>query len=62
MECGLGGKLDATNILDSPACCAITSIGFDHMDILGHTLEAIAGDKAGIMKPNVPCVLGPTVT
>jgi dihydrofolate synthase / folylpolyglutamate synthase len=42
--------------------CAIASIGFDHMEILGSTLELIAEEKAGIIKPEVPCVVGPTVT
>lgn len=51
MECGLGGRLDATNIIEKPECCAITSIGFDHMEILGDTLEKIGSEKAGILKP-----------
>jgi dihydrofolate synthase/folylpolyglutamate synthase len=46
----MGGRLDATNIVEKPEVCAITSIGFDHMDVLGSTLEAIAGEKAGIIK------------
>ena len=58
----MGGKLDATNIIESPKCCAITSIGFDHMEVLGDSLEKIAYQKAGIIKKGVPCVLGPTVT
>lgn len=57
VETGLGGRLDATNVVE-PALCVITSIGFDHMDLLGDTLEAIAAEKAGILKPGVPVVLG----
>ena len=53
-EVGLGGRLDATNVFDSPLACAITSISFDHMDKLGNTLEKIAIEKAGIIKPEVP--------
>ncbi|HLY11638.1 MAG TPA: folylpolyglutamate synthase/dihydrofolate synthase family protein [Planctomycetota bacterium] len=58
VEVGLGGRLDATNVL-RPAACAITTIDYDHMDKLGHTLEAIAGEKAGILKPGVPAVSSP---
>ena len=58
VEVGLGGRLDATNVI-RPAACAITTIDFDHMDKLGHTLEAIAGEKAGILKPGVPAVSSP---
>lgn len=54
LETGLGGRLDATNALDHPVVCAITSIGLDHMEILGNTLGEIAGEKAGIIKPGVP--------
>lgn len=61
LECGMGGRLDATNVIEKPEVCAITSIGFDHMEILGTTLEAIASEKAGIIKPGVPCVVGLTV-
>lgn len=62
MECGMGGRLDATNVLEKPEVCAIASIGFDHMEVLGSTLEQIASEKAGIIKEGVPCVVGPTVT
>jgi len=55
LETGLGGRLDATNCC-RPVVTAITPISFDHMEWLGHTLEAIAGEKAGILKPGVPCV------
>lgn len=57
IETGLGGRLDSTNII-SPELSVITNIGYDHMNILGNTLELIAYQKAGIIKPNVPAVLG----
>ena len=57
LECGLGGRLDATNVC-APAICIITRIGLDHCDWLGDTLEKIANEKAGIIKPDVPVVLG----
>lgn len=56
-EVGLGGRLDATNTL-LPAVAAITNVAWDHADYLGHSLSAIAGEKAGIAKPAVPLVLG----
>lgn len=56
LETGLGGRLDATNCIEKPAVCIITEIGFDHMQYLGDTLEAIAGEKAGIIKKGVPVV------
>jgi dihydrofolate synthase/folylpolyglutamate synthase len=56
-EVGLGGRLDATNVL-LPEVSAITSVAWDHADYLGHTLAAIAGEKAGIAKPGIPLVLG----
>lgn len=56
-EVGLGGRLDATNVL-SPVACAITSIGFDHQQYLGNTLAEIAAEKAGIIKPHTPVVVG----
>lgn len=55
VEVGLGGRLDATNVVE-PAVTVITPIDFDHEIYLGHTLEAIAGEKAGILKPGVPAV------
>ncbi|MFY7843234.1 MAG: bifunctional folylpolyglutamate synthase/dihydrofolate synthase [Rhabdochlamydiaceae bacterium] len=58
IETGLGGRLDATNVV-CPILSIITSISWDHMAILGHSLEAIAKEKAGIIKPFVPVVLGP---
>src|ERR1700722_3019256 len=57
IETGLGGRLDATNIIQ-PILTVITSISRDHTDLLGETLEEIAGEKAGILKPSVPLVLG----
>lgn len=57
IEVGLGGLLDSTNVI-SPILTGITTIGMDHMDILGDTIEAIAFQKAGIIKPNVPVVTG----
>jgi dihydrofolate synthase/folylpolyglutamate synthase len=59
LETGLGGRLDATNLVDRPAACALTPISFDHMQHLGDTLAKIAGEKAGIIKPGVPAVIGP---
>lgn len=58
LETGLGGRLDATNIV-TPRVCAITTICLEHQDILGDTIAAIAGEKAGIIKPAVPLVLAP---
>src|SRR3989440_535588 len=55
-EVGLGGRLDATNIL-RPTVCLITRIDFDHENFLGHSLPEIASEKAGILKPNIPLVL-----
>jgi dihydrofolate synthase/folylpolyglutamate synthase len=55
---GLGGRLDATNVV-RPEVCVITSVSFDHMDVLGDTLTKIAGEKAGIIKPGVPVVSAP---
>jgi dihydrofolate synthase/folylpolyglutamate synthase len=59
METGLGGRLDSTNALGKPTVAVITRIGFDHMAILGDTIEAIAQEKAGIIKPGVPLVVAP---
>ena len=58
LEVGLGGRLDATNVVPQPAACAITSISMDHMDFLGDTLGKIAAEKAGIMRAGVPCATG----
>ena len=59
IEVGLGGRLDSTNVI-SPEVCLITNIGMDHMNLLGDTLEEIAGEKAGIIKPNTPVVISET--
>lgn len=57
IEVGLGGRLDSTNII-TPELSVITNIALDHVDLLGHTVQQIASEKAGIIKPNVPVVLG----
>lgn len=59
LEVGLGGRLDATNVIDVPALSVITPISIDHTQFLGDTIEAIAGEKAGIIKRGVPCIVGP---
>ena len=59
LEVGLGGRLDATNVIDRPALCIITPVSIDHEQFLGNTLTKIATEKAGIIKPGVPCVVGP---
>lgn len=59
LEVGLGGRLDATNVIDRPALTVITPVSFDHQQYLGETLPEIAFEKAGILKPGVPCVVGP---
>lgn len=58
LEVGLGGRLDATNVIDRPAASVITPIGIDHRDFLGDTIEQIALEKAGIFKPGAPAVSG----
>ena len=61
LECGLGGRLDATNIVMKPEVVALTSIGLDHTEVLGNTLGEISGEKAEIIKDSTPyLVLGPT--
>jgi len=62
LEVGLGGRLDATNVVRAPVVCGITSLGMDHVDILGDTIGKIATEKAGIMKPNVPAFTAPQPT
>lgn len=59
LEVGLGGRLDATNVIDTPAVSIITPVSIDHEQFLGNTLTAIAGEKAGIIKRGVPVVVGP---
>ena len=61
IEVGMGGRLDATNII-TPLVSVITNIGLDHTQFLGNTLEAIAFEKAGIIKPNIPVVIGEYTT
>lgn len=56
LETGLGGRLDATNCIENPVMTIITSIGMDHTEILGDTIEKIAAEKAGIIKPGVPLI------
>ncbi|MCL7029424.1 hypothetical protein MKW94_005253 [Papaver nudicaule] len=59
LEVGLGGKFDATNLVQTPIACGISPLGFDHMEILGYTLGEIAGEKAGIFKHKVPAFTVP---
>jgi len=59
LEVGLGGRLDATNVMDDPRLTLITPVDLDHQQYLGETLPEIAGEKAGILKRGVPCVVGP---
>ncbi|MGH6867159.1 MAG: bifunctional folylpolyglutamate synthase/dihydrofolate synthase [Methyloceanibacter sp.] len=58
LETGLGGRLDATNVVSKPLLTAITPVSIDHVSFLGDTVREIAGEKAGILKPGVPCVVG----
>ena len=58
IEVGLGGRLDATNVIPTPRAAAITRIAYDHMDRLGSSLVEIAREKAGIAKPGLDLVLG----
>ena len=58
LECGMGGRLDSTNIIDSSLLSVITGISLDHTAFLGDTIEKIAGEKAGIIKPSVPVIYG----
>ncbi|MCA3449998.1 MAG: bifunctional folylpolyglutamate synthase/dihydrofolate synthase [Rhodobacter sp.] len=59
LEVGLGGRLDATNVIDTPRLTIITPVSLDHQQYLGDTVAQIAGEKAGIIKRMVPCVVGP---
>ncbi|MDX8352686.1 folylpolyglutamate synthase/dihydrofolate synthase family protein [Cognatiyoonia sp. IB215182] len=59
LEVGLGGRLDATNVVDKPLLTVITPVDMDHQRFLGDTLAQIAGEKSGIIKRGVPCVVGP---
>lgn len=58
IEVCMGGRYDTTNVITSPVCSIITSIGYDHMEFLGNTLGEIAGEKAGIIKPGCPVITG----
>jgi dihydrofolate synthase/folylpolyglutamate synthase len=60
IETGLGGRLDSTNVI-TPLLSVITNIGWDHMDMLGDTLPQIAAEKAGIIKPGIPAVIGESI-
>ncbi|KAK9791368.1 hypothetical protein WJX73_000093 [Symbiochloris irregularis] len=59
LEVGLGGRLDATNCVQTPVVCGVSSLGFDHMELLGNTLREIATEKAGIFKPGCPAFTSP---
>lgn len=59
LEVGLGGRLDATNVIEQPRLSVITPISIDHTQYLGDSLAAIAAEKAGIIKPRIPCICGP---
>ncbi|MFM7326099.1 MAG: bifunctional folylpolyglutamate synthase/dihydrofolate synthase, partial [Nodosilinea sp.] len=59
MEVGLGGRLDATNVVEDPLVTILTSLSREHWQQLGPTLADIAGEKAGILKPGCPAVIGP---
>ena len=59
LEVGLGGRLDATNVVDHPRLTVITPVSIDHQQYLGETLPEIAGEKAGILKRGTPCIVGP---
>ncbi|MBV1868685.1 MAG: bifunctional folylpolyglutamate synthase/dihydrofolate synthase, partial [Marinosulfonomonas sp.] len=58
LEVGLGGRLDATNVIEKPALTIITPVSYDHPQFLGETVSEIAGEKAGILKRGVPCIVG----
>ena len=58
LEVGLGGRLDATNVIERPVASVITSVSIDHVDLLGDTLEKIATEKAAILRRDVPAVIG----
>ena len=58
LEVGMGGRLDCTNIIEKPLATIINTIGLDHTEFLGETIEAVAGEKAGIMKAQTPCIIG----
>ncbi len=59
LEVGLGGRLDATNLVETTAVCVISPVSYDHQRFLGDTLGEIAGEKAGILRPSIPAIVGP---
>ena len=59
LEVGLGGRFDATNVIETPMLSVITPVSMDHQDFLGNTIDEIAFEKAGILKPSVPAIIGP---
>src|SRR3954470_1303152 len=59
LEVGLGGRLDATNVIEKPLACAITPVSMDHLEFLGDTIEKIADEKAAILKRGVPAAIAP---
>src|SRR5215212_5738619 len=59
LEVGLGGRLDATNVIDKPLACAITPVSMDHLEFLGDTIEKITAEKAAILKRDVPAAIAP---
>ena len=61
LEVGLGGRLDATNVIETPLACAITPISMDHLEFLGDTIEKIAAEKAAILKRGVPAAIAPQI-
>ena len=61
LEVGLGGRLDATNLIRAPVVCGVTSLGMDHVEVLGDTIAKIAREKAGIFKPRVPAFTSPQI-
>lgn len=61
LEVGMGGRLDCTNVITDPIATIISTIGMDHAEHLGDTIEKIAAEKAGIMKKNVPCIIAPQI-
>jgi dihydrofolate synthase / folylpolyglutamate synthase len=60
LEVGLGGRLDSTNVVENTVLSVITSIGLDHVNVLGNSIRKIAAEKAGILRKNVPCLVGKT--
>ena len=59
LEVGLGGRLDATNVIEAPLACAITPVSMDHLEFLGDSIDKIAAEKAGILKRNLPAAIAP---